>query len=251
MALLISGETDTGKVRKSNQDAIASRLSGDGRQALLVVADGMGGYQGGEIASQITVEAILDIVEPYLESGDSLALGRNQLENAIQNAIDQASERIRVRQAEDASLAKMGTTVVLAWVVDDQAHIAHLGDSRCYLISDGKLQCLTRDDTVVQNMLEDGSITAADVPNVPFRNVLTRALGASDSPLASFYRIGLAAGDQLLLCSDGLNDALPEEDWLPLMERAGSPDDQVRALIDSSLENQAPDNVSVVLLTID
>ncbi len=167
----------------------------------------------------------------------------------MQTAINLANECIQERRAGDTELAKMGTTLVIAWVIDGEAHIAHLGDSRCYLVHEGELQCLTRDDTVVQNMLEDGSIQPDDVPNVPFRNVLTRALGASSS-LASFGRVALASGDRLLLCSDGLTDALPEADWLPMISGLGSAEDKARALVNASLDNQAADNVSVVLLII-
>lgn len=169
---------------------------------------------------------------------------------AIQAAINLANERIQERRATDPDLAKMGTTLVIAWVIDGEAHIAHLGDSRCYLVHEGELQCLTRDDTVVQNMLEDGSIQPDDVPHVPFRNVLTRALGAS-SALASVTRLALEQGDSLLLCSDGLTGALPEADWLPMMSSQGAPEDKVRALVNTSLDNEAADNVSVVLLILD
>lgn len=242
----VAGLTDVGAVRSTNQDTIGWRLSDDHRVALLIVADGMGGYQGGEIASRIAVETVLEAFEPWLSS----AAAATDPDEAIQAAINLASERITERRAADPELAKMGTTLVMALVIDGEAHIAHLGDSRCYLIHDGELVCQTRDDTVVQNMLEDGSIQPDDVPHVPFRNVLTRALGAS-SALASFRRITMAPGDSLLLCSDGLTGALPEEHWLPLMAGHESREGKVRALVDASLDNEAADNVSVVLVTLD
>ena len=141
----------------------------------------------------------------------------------------------------------MGTTIVLAWVSGQRALVAHIGDSRCYRVQNNTLYCLTRDDTVVQNMLEDGSIREHDVPNVPFRNVLTRALGASDA-IATFREILLEPGDQLLLCSDGLTEALDEAAWPPLLSRADSVQGAAQALVAASLENKAKDNVSVVLL---
>lgn len=244
--LVAHGVTDVGAVRKANQDAIDWRVSEDNRQALLVVADGMGGYQGGEIASRIAVDTVMEVLAPWLSSG---AGQPDEPGDAIQLAINLASERISERRAGDPELAKMGTTLVMAWVIDGEAHIAHLGDSRCYLIHKGELQCQTRDDTVVQNMLEDGSIRPNDVPHVPFRNVLTRALGAS-SAIASFRRVRLEAGDSLLLCSDGLTGALAEEEWLPLMAAHELPEDKARSLVDASLDNEAADNVSVVLLIL-
>ncbi|NMT64293.1 serine/threonine-protein phosphatase [Marinobacter orientalis] len=243
----VAGLTDVGAVRAANQDAIDWRISDDNRQALLVVADGMGGYQGGEIASRIAVDTIMEALGGHLMPANRCH--SDALPDAMQAAITLASERIQTRRDSDAALAKMGTTVVLAWVIDGDAHIAHLGDSRCYLVRNAELQCLTRDDTVVQNMLEDGSIQPDDVPHVPFRNVLTRALGAS-SPLASFRQVALEPGDGLLLCSDGLTGALPEADWLPLISGQESPEAKVRALVNASLDNKAADNVSVVFLML-
>lgn len=243
----VAGLTDVGAVRSANQDALDWRLSDDDRLALLVLADGMGGYQGGEIASRIAVETVLEAFEPWLSS---VTVGPEDPDEVIQAAINLASERIAECRAKDPDLAKMGTTLVMAVVIDDEAHIAHLGDSRCYLIHQGELQCQTRDDTVVQNMLEDGSIQPDDVPHVPFRNVLTRALGASPA-LASFRRITMEPGDSLLLCSDGLTGALPEDEWLSLMAGKKSQEDKVRALVDASLDNEAADNVSVILITFD
>lgn len=244
----VAGLTDVGAVRAANQDAIDWQVSDDKRQALLVVADGMGGYQGGEIASRIAVDTTMEALGEYLASGNGCR--RDAPQDVMQAAINLANERIQLRRAADPELAKMGTTLVIAWVIDGVAYIAHLGDSRCYLVHNGELQCETRDDTVVQNMLEDGSIEPADVPHVPFRNVLTRALGAS-SAFASFRRLVLEQGDSLLLCSDGLTGALPENDWLPLISGPDSPDDKVRNLVNASLDNQAADNVSVVLLILD
>lgn len=243
----VAGLTDVGALRRANQDSLDWRLSDDNRMALLVLADGMGGYQGGEIASRIAVDTALEAFEPWLSSTTA---GPEDPDEVIQAAINLASERIAEHRAEDPDLAKMGTTLVMAVVIDGEAYIAHLGDSRCYLIHQGELQCQTRDDTVVQNMLEDGSIQPDDVPNVPFRNVLTRALGAS-SALASFRRIAIEPGDSLLLCSDGLTGALPEDEWLSLMAGRKSQEDKVRALVDASLDNEAADNVSVILITFD
>lgn len=244
----VAGLTDVGAVRAANQDAIDWLVSADSRQALLVVADGMGGYQGGEIASRIAVDTVMETLGACLTTESQSA--PDAPPDAMQAAINLASERIQERRAADPGLAKMGTTLVIAWVIGGEAHIAHLGDSRCYLVHKGELQCQTRDDTVVQNMLEDGSIQPDDVPHVPFRNVLTRALGAS-SALASFRRVALEPGDALLLCSDGLTGALPEADWLPLISGQSAPEHKVRALVDASLDNQAADNVSVVLLILD
>jgi len=243
MELQVTGQTDTGAVRKANQDAIDWCVESSSNQALLVVADGMGGYQGGEVASRIAVDTVMEVLVPALEEQP----GNGSREALVQSALDLASERIGLRKSQEPELVKMGTTIVLAWVSGQRALVAHIGDSRCYRVQNNTLYCLTRDDTVVQNMLEDGSIREHDVPNVPFRNVLTRALGASDA-IATFREILLEPGDQLLLCSDGLTEALDEAAWPPLLSRADSVQGAAQALVAASLENKAKDNVSVVLL---
>lgn len=138
--------------------------------------------------------------------------------------------------------------MVLAWIHRGRAHIAHLGDSRCYRVTETGLDLRTRDDTVVQNMVDDGSITAEEAPRVPFRNVLTRALGSSTEVSASFDHFDLAPGERLLLCSDGLPEAVPESDWLDHLNAEQGLDSQAQRLVNASLDNQAPDNVSVVLI---
>lgn len=244
MMYLVSGVTDTGTVRKANQDAIDWCVDETSGQALLVVADGMGGYEGGEEASRIAVDTVMEVLGSCLGSQTV----PESTQTLVQSALDLAGERIEARKAQAPNLAKMGTTIVLAWVAGQRAMIAHIGDSRCYRLQGGSLQCLTRDDTVVQNMLEDGSIREQDVANVPFRNVLTRALGASDVA-ATFSEVWLDPGDRLLLCSDGLMDALDEEAWPDLLAGADSAHSGAQVLMEASLERGAKDNVSVVLLT--
>jgi protein phosphatase len=245
--LTIAGITDVGTRRSSNQDTIDWRLSDDGQRALVVVADGMGGHAGGDVASELAVAAVMQLLGPRLS--EIIDIARRQ--DLIQQAIDDASHRIVARQADEPALGNMGTTLVLAWVQAGNALIGHIGDSRCYLFSPHRqpeLKRKTRDDTVVQNMVDDGSISEAEIPNIPFRNMLTRALGTSDDVTATLTQCDLAAGEQLLLCSDGLTDAIPEAHWPGLLNQPNTPAERARALIDTSLDNQAADNVSVVLI---
>ena len=248
MCYRIAGESDPGAVRDSNQDTVFWHVSDDGGQALLVVADGMGGYQGGEIASQLAVEAVREALMPALEAAAPPA--PEAVREQLDTAFVLANERIQTRRAEEVQLEKMGTTLVVAWLINHRAHIAHIGDSRCYRIRQDEPVCLTRDDTVVQNMLDDGSITEADAPHVPFRNVLTRAVGAMDQAVPGYRCDDLAEGDCLLLCSDGLTNAVSDSGWPALISAADTVGSAARALIDASLDNKAADNVSVVLLTL-
>lgn len=246
----VAGQSHRGAVRDSNQDVVDWRTNDTGDQALLVVADGMGGHQGGEVASRLAVDAVIESLEPEIANA-SPATRDEVVREHLDRAFALANERIVTRRAQDPKLEKMGTTLVVAWVSGNQAHIAHVGDSRCYSLRSSQAVCLTRDDTVVQNMLEDGSITEADVPNVPFRNVLTRAVGAVEKADPSYRRETLENGDVLLLCSDGLTGSVPEYRWLEILKESDGMERTVQALIDAGLANEAGDNVSVVLLTLE
>lgn len=250
MGYQVAGQSHTGAVRKSNQDVVEWQLSEAADRALLVVADGMGGHQGGEVASRLAVDAVLDA------AGEALAsMPPDAPDHEIRKILDRgfalANDRIKARRAEEPGLEKMGTTLVLAWVTGSRAHIAHIGDSRCYRLRKQQAVCLTRDDTVVQNMLEDGSITLADVPHVPFRNVLTRAVGSVEEAAPSHRTETLEPGDALLLCSDGLTDSVPEDRWPGIVHGHDGPASAVQTLIEAGLANGAGDNVSVVLLTLE
>ncbi|WP_341581482.1 Stp1/IreP family PP2C-type Ser/Thr phosphatase [Marinobacter metalliresistant] len=250
MRYRIAGQSHRGAVRKSNQDVVDWRENDCGDQALLVVADGMGGYQGGEIASRLAVDAVVEALEPEI-SGPSRGKTGSSVRESLERAFALANERILSQRSEDPRLDKMGTTLVVAWAIDNKAHIAHMGDSRCYCLRGGQAVCLTRDDTVVQNMLEDGSITEADVPNVPFRNVLTRAVGTVEQVQPSYRVESLEKGDVLLLCSDGLTHSVPEAQWLEILRDSDGMERRVQALVEAGLANEAGDNVSVVLLTLE
>lgn len=245
MPLQVTGITDTGVKRTSNQDSIAWYTSRTNDNVMGIVADGMGGYKGGEIASQIAVNTVTDELITHLEHGPQPTETRIE---AVRTALALANEQIQALRYEDAILSQMGTTVALCWVQGSEAIIAHIGDSRCYLLSKGELTLQTRDDTVLQSMLDGGSITQTDAPHTPFRNVLTRALGSTASMNATIQTLTLAQGDQLILCSDGLTDAVPDQQWPGLLTPSHTLDQHARRLLDTSLENRAADNVSVVLI---
>ena len=248
MTITATGLTDIGTKRESNQDSLAWHVSADGQRALGVVADGMGGYEGGEVASRIAVETLMELLQDPLESG---TLDEASLRSHIQQGIDLAGSRMDDARKGQTKLSKMGTTVVLAWLQEDTAWVAHLGDSRAYLFRDGELSQQTRDDTVAQNMVDDGSIKPEEVPRVPIRNVLTRALGSSNDIAATFTTFKLVPGDHLILCSDGLTDALPDHEWPAIMAREKGIAASTQALVDASLKNHAADNVSLIMIQFD
>jgi PPM family protein phosphatase len=235
-------ESDTGLSRAHNEDSWW--VSPQGR--LLLLADGMGGYNAGEIASQIavaTIAAALANDEP--EHGQVAARSQR-----LNDAIAQANQAIRSAAARRPECLGMGTTVVAAWhLVANQWLIGHVGDSRAYLVKPEGLQRLTRDHSLGQAMLDSGTMTPRQLRAYAMRGVLTRALGIEPSVQADVCRVSLAPGESLLMCSDGLSDLVAES----LMHRVisqhrGAPHQQVGALIDLALQAGGLDNVTALLI---
>lgn len=243
MTIAAAGLSDIGTRRESNQDSLDWCIAADGQSALAVVADGMGGYAGGEVASRIAVDTLMQMLAPALNR-----VSDAQIPGTIQRAVTLANERINSERSHQSRHSSMGTTVVLVWLQNGCAWIAHVGDSRCYLLHRHHLTQQTRDDTVAQSMVDDGSITAEEAARVPFRNVLTRALGTAGEIEATITSVPLVPGDRLILCSDGLTGAVPDCDWTALMPADQPLTVQAERLISAGLANQAEDNVSVIVL---
>jgi serine/threonine protein phosphatase PrpC len=226
--VILHARTDVGLVRTNNEDTYFA----DPERGLAIVADGMGGHAGGEVASKIAVDTISD----RLKSPDSIwPFGRAQRErNLIVDSIRLANRRVRDAAHQDTSLAGMGTTVVVLWVRGGRAHVAHVGDSRIYRYRKGGLVQLTRDHSWPS---EDGSM----------RNVLMRAVGAEDDVAIDHRLLDVAPGDIFLLCSDGLTGPVRDEGIVHALREFKNGEEASQRLIDLAKENGAPDNVTVVL----
>ena len=198
--LAASGLTDTGKVRDHNEDAfnIIDNLG------LFIVSDGMGGHHGGEVASKIVVEALPIIVTSELPTSSSI--DEDQLVYALGQAIGYLSWLIHRKGFETPGLRGMGATVVACLVRGGVAAIAHMGDSRVYLMRKGFLEQLTEDHTIVELMLQLGQVTKKEAAKHPARHTLTRCVGIENSVGAEVGLLNLIKGDRLLLCSDGLTN---------------------------------------------
>jgi protein phosphatase len=228
-----------GRVRTQNQD------SGYAGSALFVVADGMGGHAGGDIASAIAVRRIaetdrLDFASPQ------------EAEFALQSAMIAANQEISAAVEDRPELTGMGTTVSALVRVGDVIVIAHIGDSRIYLLRDGELSQITNDHTFVQRLVETGRITPEEAAVHPRRSVLMRVLGDIDqSPEIDTSILGTAPGDRWMLCSDGLTSYVPVERILIAMSSAATPPEAANALVAEALEHGAPDNVTAIVVDID
>jgi PPM family protein phosphatase len=220
--------TDVGLKRTNNEDAYLA----DPSRGLVVVADGMGGHAAGEVASQLAVESIAEM----LPTRDGFwPFGRAERErNFILGAIRTANERIRTAASRDPALRGMGTTVVVLWVKSTRGHVAHVGDSRLYRFRGGRLEALT----------EDHSLAATDGAR---RNVLTRAVGVEPTVEIDYRLLDVSPGDVFLLCSDGLTRTVDDSTIVATLAAAAAGEQASHRLIELAREKGAPDNVTVAL----
>ncbi len=264
MKISISSLTDIGLERENNEDACAYCLDLSRPQwvdkgsmsryeplsqsgALLLVADGMGGPNAGEVASSLAVESIRQSYSSIdKEKEDGAASDTDEFMAA---AIRKADAVINGRIIDDISTAGMGTTIVLCWLKPEKAHIAWCGDSRCYLLRNGKLTMLTKDHSYVQELVDNGEITAEEAFSHPDSNIITRGLGEFDNEVApEIVNVDIQAGDSFLLCSDGLCGYCTDEQISEIMaQHVASPSWQSEQLLKMALDSGGCDNISIVV----
>ena len=238
----IFSKTDRGRVRTDNQDAyFAGKITDDA--VFAVVCDGMGGANAGNVASELAVRHISEyVIRSYRDGMDM-----TDTEKTLKNAIVSANISLYDMAVNNAELAGMGTTAVAAFVKDGAAVIAHVGDSRIYLVN-GEIKQLTRDHSVVQSLIESGKITPEDAKVHPRKNVITRALGAEENVAVDSDCLNLSNGDTLLLCSDGLTNFLDDKDILTVFQN-NDISAVAERLVEEANENGGGDNITVVTVT--
>ena len=227
------GITHRGAVRQQNQDAFDARLLEDGR-IIALVCDGMGGARAGNVASTMAVELFM---RRFLEQKDE----PNDQER-MQTSAALANQEV------DPECAGMGTTLVAALAGSGEAVILNEGDSRAYHINQEGIVLVTRDHSLVEDMVERGELTREQARTHPHKNLITRALGAEPVLLADCFRQSMAPGDYLLLCSDGLSNVVTEQEMLYEVIHGGEDESCCQRLLDIALHRGAPDNVTAVLI---
>ena len=236
----VAAQTHTGRVRERNEDSLLV----DEELGLLIVADGMGGYRGGEIASALAVRTVHEYL---LSSAGESGAGRD-LGDVIREAGRRAGEAIRLRASGDARLGDMGTTLVLAVCRGPRIDLAHAGDSRACLIQDGVMRRLTRDHSVVGEMVERGEITPQQARRHPLRNIITRSLGSHGDTGLDLQVVAWEPGSRLMLCSDGLTNMVEDQEIEETVLRAGSDLSTACAmLVEAANRAGGKDNISVIL----
>lgn len=245
------GLSDVGLKREKNEDAILV----DDAAAVYLVADGMGGHQGGECASRITVETVKEIFHNFKEdpektvSDEAIDAGENAGVR-LQYAIRTASMRVYDEAAGNSDLAGMGTTAVGLAVNDGKAYIANVGDSRAYLIRDKQIDQLTEDHSLVMEQIKAGLVTEENARHHRLKNIITRSVGFQRDVDADLLVRDLEAGDVYLLCSDGLSNLVTDKEMLKIINKNKDLNTACQQLVEAAKREGGDDNISVILVRV-
>lgn len=231
--------TDIGKLRSMNQDFVyASQQPVGNLQNLFIVADGMGGHNAGDYASRCAVETMVDYIGSAKEKKPLRLLN---------DALQAANREVYKRSLTDRSLMGMGTTLVACTVMEDSLYVINVGDSRLYIVDD-TIDQITKDHSLVEEMVRNGQLEKEDARNHPDKNVITRAIGMKDKVQTDLFDVGLNEKDRCLLCSDGLTNMVEDKEILRIIRESGSLEEAARELKDTANRNGGSDNISVILI---
>ena len=235
--------TDIGRKRKVNQDYVYTQEQPIGNLPnLFIVADGMGGHNAGDYASKMTVETMTNQIRC------SKDLPSGNIASILGRAIDCANEYIRKKAKENPQMQGMGTTVVAATFQGKNLEIANVGDSRLYVANRKEIRQITRDHSLVEEMVRMGGIAREEARNHPDKNIITRAVGVSETVEPDFFTVELEEGDMVLMCSDGLTNMLEDEEIRMIINGARDIVEKAQELVRAANENGGKDNISVVLI---
>ena len=235
---ITGGASHVGQVRDSNEDAY---LVAD---TVVAVADGMGGHVAGEVASATALEPLRELDGRDFDDANAAL-------TALRDAVIAANAKVSATANSDPSFHGMGTTLTAALLDGRQLHVAHVGDSRAYLLRNGNLSQLTDDHTLVQHLIDEGQLTHEEAATHPQRSVVTRAIGVSPEVEVDAMTLDLLPDDQVLLCSDGLTGVVTDADITEILQADTTLDEALRALIRMANNNGGPDNITAVLLRFD
>ncbi len=237
MTLLRSGSaTDTGLVRSVNQDLAMETPT------LFVVADGMGGHAGGEVAARLAVETL------------ALAFGRQPTGSGLSEAVSEANDVVWQHSLDNPELRGMGTTITALSLVNEEGHdtlaLVNVGDSRSYRFHEGEISQITTDHSLAEEMVRTGDLTSDEAAVHPHRHILTRALGVATEVAVDLWRIHPVRGDRFLLCSDGLTNELTEEQIAEVLSSVGDPQRAAELLVQAARTHGGSDNITVIVVDV-
>jgi len=231
--------TDLGLQREGNEDAALVSAS------IIAVADGMGGHAGGEVAASIAIKALADLIPVFNDKN----IDDDSKEDLLLNLPFEIDQQISERSKAEPELSGMGTTLTALYLADKAVQLLHIGDSRCYAISNGKLKQLSYDHTVMQELIDQGRLTQDEVANHPQRSLLTQALMGDSGidPILLVHEVNV--GDQFLLCSDGLTSFISDLEISKLIKKYEG-DELLGQLLEATKAKGAPDNVTILIAEI-
>jgi PPM family protein phosphatase len=233
--VVAAGSSDVGQVREGNEDALLIKDS------VFAVADGMGGHLAGEVASATALEPIEALDGRVFPDATEAA-------TALRSAVVAANDTVSQLATDNPLYRGMGTTLTAALIEGRRVHVAHVGDSRAYLLRGGQFSQLTDDHTLVQHLVDEGQITREEAAHHPQRSIITRAIGVSPEIDVDSMTLDLQPGDQLLMCSDGLTGVVEDRAIAELLDTTADPDEAVDRLVQLANQAGGPDNITVVLL---
>jgi len=239
---MVFAKSDIGKMRDNNQDYYYISSPEDQVQ-LYILADGMGGYKGGEIASNLATEAVRRYVQ---DNFSKITKVRDEILELVKNAIQYANMVVYEKSKEQKELEGMGTTLEVCLIYNNKAYIGHIGDSRIYRIRKGTMKKLTKDHSYVQQLVEDGKITKEEAKTHPKKNMLTKALGCTIYIEPDIRARNIEPGDILVMCSDGLTNMVKEEEVFEIVTE--KPEVATDRLIEKANQAGGYDNITVIII---
>lgn len=243
-SIAYSGMTHPGFVRERNEDSYAADVPEEGGPFIFAVADGMGGHANGQLASRTAIAYVVSFLRSNLPADNQPETVRSVLDDAFQKT----NVKVYTTSLENPENAGMGTTLTLIVLYRKSCFVAHIGDSRCYVLRGRNLEQLTRDDTYVGQMIASGTLDESEAGSHPRRHVLTQALGYPEYVEPHITHVDLLAKDRYLLSSDGLHGVLSQETITKTLRQAGTPDEAAASLIEQTLQAGAPDNVTSLVV---
>ncbi len=245
MNYLFCAKTDPGRARDNNEDSVVY----DEASLTVVLADGMGGYNAGEIASGMATAFIKSELSRWLTEAGS-GIRAKEVRRAMEICVDNANRSIFNSANSNASYAGMGTTLVVGVFRDARLVLGHIGDSRCYRLRSGDFQQITKDHSLLQEQMDAGLITPEQAATSSIKNLVTRALGVDESVLLEVNEHQVQVGDLYLMCSDGLSDMIDDDAINRIVTSELALDQKATQLIDQANENGGRDNISVLLVEV-
>lgn len=248
VALEMATQTHPGMTRSHNEDA----LYVDAGAGLVVLADGMGGYRAGEVASGMAVEQLTvnlaGLLPTFVAAQEKI--DDEQVRMYLLDGVAAANQAIYSAARNQPRYAGMGTTLVAAWFYGDRVSVIHVGDSRLYRLQGERFEQLTRDHSLIQEQIDSGLISVEEARNSTNKNLVTRALGVDLTVEPDVNSFEVHAGDLFLLCSDGLNDMVEDDDIARILQQAGSIEQAADDLVRQANDNGGWDNISVILIKV-